>query len=128
MTKFKWLPSEPTDEMVDAAMSSLSLSMPEIQVKQIYSLLWKTAPEVEQEPVGLFGCRDGEYRHILEPDDAGDYEELVELYTHPQPKREPVTDKQISDLYKSLPLDTREDVCSFSFKLGFKKAMELLNA
>ena len=43
-------------------------------------------PIVEQEPVGLFGCRDGEYKHILEPDDAGDYEELVKLYIHPQPK------------------------------------------
>ena len=52
MTAFKQLPSEPTAEMIDAAMTSLPLSMPEIQVKQIYSLLWNTALEVEQEPIG----------------------------------------------------------------------------
>jgi hypothetical protein len=52
MTQYKWLPSEPTDEMVNAAMSSLPLSMPEVQVKQIYSLLWKAASEIGQEPLG----------------------------------------------------------------------------
>jgi hypothetical protein len=51
VTTHKWLPEQPTDEMVNIAMTSLPLSMPEIQVKQIYSLLWKAAPEVEQNHV-----------------------------------------------------------------------------
>jgi hypothetical protein len=87
----KWLPSEPTDEMVEAANYAFAnvQDMGELDfedMKKVICAAIQAAPAVEQEPVGLFGCRDDEYRHILEPDDAGDYEELVELYTNPQPK------------------------------------------
>jgi hypothetical protein len=102
MTKFKWLPSEPTDEMVDAAMSSLPLSMAEIQVKQVYSLLWKAAPEVEQDPVGyadaesvayLLEGGDSGILIVPEPTDTRD----TPLYTHP-PKCEPLSEDDISKL------------------------------
>ena len=53
MVQHKWLPSEPTAEMLNAAMSNLPLSMPEIQAKQIYSLLWNAA-ETNQEPNRYF--------------------------------------------------------------------------
>jgi hypothetical protein len=98
MTAYKWLPSEPTDEMLDAAMSSLPLSMPEIQVKQIYSLLWKAAPEVEQDPVAIVRrYRDGTV--VAEIRDKS-MEEGVKLYTHPQPswKQESVKLTAVDDL------------------------------
>jgi hypothetical protein len=83
-TQYKWIPKKPNKNITD--MIKAYLGCDDTDAVLIYEQLWECAPKVEQEPVGLFGCRDGEYRHILEPDDAGDYEELIELYTHPQPK------------------------------------------
>jgi hypothetical protein len=103
MTTFKWLPEQPTDEMVDAAMSSLPLSMPEIQVKQIYSLLWKASPEVEQDPVGYADAESITY--LLEGGDSGilivpvptDTRDTP-LYTHP-PQRKPLSEEEIFNLF-----------------------------
>ena len=60
-------------------------------------------PKPEQEPVGSFGYRDGEYRHILEQDDVGDYPELIELYTHPL-KREPLSEEVLTTLWSRNPV------------------------
>jgi hypothetical protein len=116
MTAYKWLPSEPTQEMVDTAMSSLPLSMPEIQVKQVYSLLWKASPEVEQEPVGyadaesityLLEGGDSGILIVPEPTDTRD----TPLYTHP-PKREPLSIDTVMSIVGAIDwndLPTAED-------------------
>ncbi len=47
----------------------------------IYARGEKTSQYPNFIPVGLFGVRDDTYVHVTEPDDAGDYPELVELYS-----------------------------------------------
>jgi hypothetical protein len=94
-------------------------------IRELYAFLYASLPEVGQEPVAYAWKYESNFMKVSLTKQNNDW---IPLYTHPQPKRERITDKEISDLYNSLPLDTREDVCSFSYKLGFKKAMELLNA
>jgi hypothetical protein len=115
MTTHKWLPEQPTDEIIEAWFSNHEKGF-----EKAYKAMWQSAPEVEQEPVG----------EIYEQQHDGSYraEMVVELpvgtkiYTHPQQTREPLSDKELSELYLSLPLSTREDVCSYSFKKGFRQA------
>jgi hypothetical protein len=122
MTAYKWLPEQPTDEMVDTAMSSLPLSIPEVQVKQIYSLLWKAAPAVEQEPVGyadaesityLLEGGDSGILIVPEPTDTRD----TPLYTHP-PKREPLSEDCIKEILNELPYS------GYDLYVGFARAIE----
>jgi hypothetical protein len=72
--------------------------MPEIQVKQIYSLLWKAAPEVEQEPVTYMFYYGGTTIYTSYPEDFKDEVVMTPLYTHPQPKREPLNAHEIKQL------------------------------
>ena len=55
-------------------------------------------PQVEQEPVAWQG-RDGYLYHFIEEPKPGDHP----LYTHPQPKCEPLTDEQIGALARNVP-------------------------
>jgi hypothetical protein len=98
MTAYKWLPSEPTDEMVNIAMTSLPLSMPEVQVKQIYSLLWKAAPEVEQKPFG-YAYQNGN-NFVFSQHHFSDTKNttLIPLYTTPQHEQESVKLTAVDDL------------------------------
>jgi hypothetical protein len=119
----KWLPSEPTQEMVEA-LSDVAAS--NWLIKTVYKAMWQAAPEVEQEPVAWrrylynrWGDKTDYNYSTMKPSSGVD---LVALYTHPQPKRESLSDAELSGLYKSLPLDTREDVCSYSFNKGFRQA------
>jgi hypothetical protein len=49
--KHKWLPSEPTQEMLDAERfaSSLAYESHEVQAVEVYKAMWQAAPEVEGE-------------------------------------------------------------------------------
>jgi hypothetical protein len=127
-TQYKWLSNEPTDEMVNRVYSKLGKEFDKEFFVTMWQMMWQAAPEVEQEPAAMLFNLAGKLGATTAKEYALDIDRnAIPLYPHPQPKRELITDKEISDLYKSLPLDTREDVCSFSYKLGFKKAMELLN-
>ena len=123
----KWLPEQPTDEIIEAWFSNHEKGF-----EKAYKAMRQAAPEVEQEPVGYWNGKETVFfSHELAgyklPSDC-----FIPLYTHPQPKqseqsldmvkRELLSDKELSELYLSLPLSTREDVCSYSFKKGFRQA------
>ena len=106
--KYKWLPEQPTDEMVNAIMDSWLLSMPENQLRQIYSVLWRTAPEVEQEPSfyrvklkdsnGVIHIQDCDFPPTAEDYD-GEVLSVTPLYTHPQPKQKSLSDEVLTALW-----------------------------
>jgi hypothetical protein len=100
--KYKWLPEQPTDEMVNAIMDSWLLSMPENQLRQIYSLLWKAAPEVEQqEPVAtckVSPLKPDRYQREFRIAWKGGQPVEGDLYTNPQPNREPLNAREIKQL------------------------------
>ena len=87
-TEYKWLPCDPTQEMIDNAvevfLNSQSDNIENINVviKSVLKAAWKAAPTVDQEPVGeitLFDCSYiGELRN---PND--DHIDGTPLYTHP---------------------------------------------
>jgi len=58
MTTHKWLPSQPTNEMVNAANSiNLAGEWVRPSLGDIYKAMWKSAPEVEQEPVAFIDMK-----------------------------------------------------------------------
>ena len=52
--KHKWLPSEPTEAMLEVEQfaSSLAYESHEVQAIEVYKAMWKAAPEIE----GETGC------------------------------------------------------------------------
>jgi hypothetical protein len=89
--KHKWLPSEPTQEMLEA-VGSLSTLLTNCDsrygaYKTIYNAMWQAAPAVGQEPIAYLGLEDA-----CDPAelafDKGDlpHSFVTPLYTHPQPK------------------------------------------
>jgi hypothetical protein len=102
MTQYKWLPEQPTEEMM---LTETELSYSRWSKYDIYRSMWKSAPEVEQEPVGYVythrlkelngtdkDCRFFKY----EGNEISDY--YTKLYTHPQPNREPLKKEDIMHL------------------------------
>jgi hypothetical protein len=93
--KHKWLPSKPTQEMLEAEQfaSSLAYESSEVEAVEVYKTMWQAAPEVEQEPVAFIDMKmfppirfpEGQLRCDVEHLDG------LALYTHQQPKREPFT-------------------------------------
>ena len=103
-TQYKWLPEQPTEEMMIAETES---SYSRWSKYDIYRSMWKAATEVEQEPVGYVythrlkelngtdkDCRFFKY----EGNEISDY--YTKLYTHPHPNREPLSDHEIKQLLK----------------------------
>jgi hypothetical protein len=98
-TKHKWLPSEPTQEMLDAERfaSSLAYESHEVQAVKVYKAMWQAAPEIEQEPV--ITKRDNGLTLGVA------YDSLptgTRFYTHPQPC-EPLSEDVIGELIDKLP-------------------------
>jgi hypothetical protein len=94
--KYKWLPSEPTDEMFSIACktydehSVMDYVEPEA-MQAALNAYWKSAPEVEREPVGeVISTYEGG-SPLVELKNFKKLEKGTKLYTHPQPKREPCT-------------------------------------
>jgi predicted CoA-binding protein len=48
-TQYKWMPSEPTQEMLDAERfaSSLAYESHEVQAVEVYKAMWQAAPTCE---------------------------------------------------------------------------------
>lgn len=96
-TQYKWLPSEPTKEMTMAWCANCHA-----WDLDAYKAMWQAAPVVEQEPVAYIAVRDFgiDITHI----------ETIAimwgvpykpLYTHQQPKREPLSEYRIWELWDS---------------------------
>ena len=91
-TQYKWLPEQPTDEMMIAETES---SYSRWSKYDIYSSMWKSAPEVNQEPAAIVRrYRDGTV--VAEIRD-NNMDEGTELYTHP-PKRESLSEEEVLSL------------------------------
>ena len=101
-TQYKWLPEQPTEEMMIAETEQ---SYSRWSKYEIYRSMWKSAPEVKQEPVGYV-----QTRRIEEMDDVDincvcmknkpKSAVVTALYAHPQPKREPLNAHEIKQLLK----------------------------
>ena len=94
-TQYKWLPEQPTDEMMIAETES---SYSRWSKYDIYRSMWKSAPEVNQEPAAIVRrYRDGTV--VAEIRDKN-MDEGTELYTHPQPDQTELIDQLTDELYK----------------------------
>ena len=76
--KYKTVPNQATDEMLNQARNLLGVEIDEEFFKIFWFVMWQAAPEVEQEPVGyLDKCLDFTLVSV---------DGKIPLYTHPQPK------------------------------------------
>jgi hypothetical protein len=85
MTKYKCLPSEPTDEMLRAIDSFMNPV-----AKALYERMWQAAPTIEQESVNLQTSaktiwEDGDTVYTCEF--SGSPSILPPLYANPQPQQ-----------------------------------------
>ena len=108
--KHKWLPSEPTQEMLDAERfaSSLSYESHEVQAVEVYKAIWQAVPAVEKEPVAFMADDEDHGTRLCKREIIAECWGIpyVPLYTHPQPKqseqvelkREPLSEREINKL------------------------------
>jgi ribosome biogenesis protein Nip4 len=104
--------------------SSLAYESSEVEAVEVYKAMWQAAPEVEQEPVAFIDMKmfppirfaDGQLRCDIENLDG------LALYTHPQPKREPLSEEERKSLWKSLS-DMDEGIDFNSIVTGVEKAL-----
>ena len=81
-TQYKWLPEHPTQEMINEVNNVnffASIYIPDDALADLYKVMWRSAPAVSQKPVAILGHD-------------------VPLYTRPQPKREPLSEREINKL------------------------------
>ena len=79
-------------------------------------------PQGEQEPVGCVAGTYGGYPVVRLINPALVLPFGTALYTHPQPKREPLTDEQINDHRLALPYDGEDLPDPWDFKQGVRAA------
>lgn len=107
--KYKWLPSEPTDEMLEA-VGSLSTLLSNNNSRHeayetIYKAMWQAAPEIEQEPVAFISKSCIKWLEEGKPSNCvlttkSRSSGVVPIYTHPQPSQS----EQSLDMVKRKPL------------------------
>ncbi len=97
MTQYKWLPSEPTEAMLNAVFNKAGKEVDNLVFTVIWEIMWKAAPTAEQEPVAISRrYRDGtlgmKFMNL-------DLENGTKLYTHPDhyPLTEQPTEAPYSD-------------------------------
>jgi hypothetical protein len=109
ITAYKWLPSEPTTEMLEA-VGSLSTLLSNCDTRYeayetIYKAMWKAAPKVKQEPYAYATLwESGEWSVIqdINPNAV----RQVPLYTRSQSEREPLSYAEIMQIVNENEGDT----------------------
>ena len=97
-TQYKWLPEQPTTEMVNRVFNKLGKEVDKEFFILMWKMMWQSAAEVEQEPAAIVRrYRDGTV--VAEIRDKN-MDEATELYTHPRKNREPLSDHEIKQLLK----------------------------
>jgi hypothetical protein len=102
-TQYKWIPSEPTIEMLDAVFA-----LEEPNTLREYEAMWQAAPEVEQKPVmyvekGLicYTSLADDQSYLMSVDVSylwnHRFPEGTKFYTHPQ-LREPLSENELDKL------------------------------
>ena len=103
-TQYKWLPSEPTKEMIEAAYNG------EIEfatLKSVYSITWDATPETDETPLfyrvvlknakGVIHIQDCDFQPT-EDDYDGEVLSVTPLYAPSQPKQKPLKKEDIMHL------------------------------
>ena len=106
-TQYKWLPEQPTTEMVNRVFNKLGKEVDKEFFILMWKMMWQSAAEVEQEPVTYMLHVYGENVYTAHPEDFSDKAVVTPLYTHPQPKqseqvelkREPLSEEEIFNLF-----------------------------
>jgi hypothetical protein len=140
----KWLPSEPTNEMVKGLETVLS-NLRGLHESQDYygNEIWlleeidivmdvikklQAAPEVEQDPSVYLVWHDGEFTYTKQPEEIKNAYETLPLYTHPQPKRELLSEDEvfgIAEVFLSVDEDGGRYEVIFDYDLvSFTRAIE----
>ena len=85
----KWLPSEPTNEMLANAIRNSEGIYPAFVFAADYKAMWDAAPVVEQEPVAFMADDEDHGTRLCKREVVAECWGIpyVPLYTHPQPKR-----------------------------------------
>jgi hypothetical protein len=107
-TQYKWLPSEPTQEMINSLSSDLAKGI----FMATYPTAWKAAPEVEQEPVmyvekGLicYTSLADDQSYLMSVDVSylwnHRFPEGTKFYTHPQPDQTALINQLTDELNKT---------------------------
>jgi hypothetical protein len=93
---------------------------------KVCAALLAIAEAEKQEPVAIVvasqyedGSHAGNHLEWRGRNEANDFPEGTAFYTHPQPKREPLTDEQIGQIFRNLPANT-----PFSSAFDFARAIE----
>jgi hypothetical protein len=101
-----------TDKQVEAALKQLPFDYPTTLqpyvVRSMIEAAMQAAPAVEQEPVGyVLTRRLDEMDGIIDCDCTfikkklmGTTDNLTPLYTHPQPKRKPLSESEIKQIFE----------------------------
>jgi hypothetical protein len=90
-----------TDKQVDAALKQLPHDYPTTLqpyvVRRMIEAAMQAAPAVEQEPVHGVVLRDKNPTLVR---DKGIKKNDIRLYTHPQPKHEPLSESEIKQIFE----------------------------
>jgi hypothetical protein len=88
-TQHKWLPSAPTDGMINEVNNVnffASIYIPDDALADLYKVMWQAAPAVSQNPVAILGHDVPLYTHPPQPQPKQSEQPLVML------KREPLSE------------------------------------
>jgi hypothetical protein len=106
-TQYKWLPEQPTTEMVNRVFNKLGKEVDKEFFILMWKMMWQSAAEVEQTPVGYI-------RQNLD-DDGFDCTDFfmsqhigaIPVYTQPQ-KQKPLSDEKCWELIHTLSTPNRQ--------------------
>jgi hypothetical protein len=102
-TQYKWLPSEPTKKMLEN-VEQFRFTHYDTTPEEVYSTMWQAAPEVVAEPYAWFSPSGGlAYSKDRFMPSIRKYSKP--LYTHPQPKLEPLSCECIESLFNESSCD-----------------------
>jgi hypothetical protein len=99
MNKYKWLPSEPTEEMM-SIFTPLE-SYRNTVIKNSYKAIWQAAPEIEQDPVGKIKWEYTNHGYKPYVDLWDDLPVKTLLYTYPQPDQTELINQLTDELNKT---------------------------
>lgn len=87
-TQYKWLPSEPTDEMITSGMTidsvHFNIDIDRAMLIKVYKVMWQAASEIEQEPIGEIEYDYTNRGYVSYANLWDDLPVKTLLYTHPQ--------------------------------------------
>jgi hypothetical protein len=104
-TQYKWLPSEPTEEMITSGMTidsvHFNIDIDRAMLIKIYEVMWQAASVIEQEPVGEIECDYTDHGYESYASIWDDLPVKTLLYTHPQADQTELINQLTDELNKT---------------------------